>query len=272
MTRKQVALIVGLNAVVSTLITLLLVLVILPALDVTTTDSPTAVPATGIAEQATQPSNPAASTPEVVMHVVQSGDTISGLAMQYDVPAEDIIAANQLQNPNILQVGTKLIIPVGGLPQATATFTPQPTPTDTPIPFEPPSADMTATAAAEAGATATGLPTPVPVEGDLQVEITEVIGAGQVDQEGVVITNLGTRVADMQGWTLSDGGGNVYTFPNFRLWGNGSSVTVHTRIGQDGNPPANFFWGKLEAIWSAGEVATLKDGDGNAIATYTVGP
>ncbi|NIV39826.1 MAG: LysM peptidoglycan-binding domain-containing protein, partial [Anaerolineae bacterium] len=62
---------------------------------------------------------------------------------------EDIIAANQLENPNFLQVGMQLIIPIGGVPEVTATFTPAPTATDTPIPFEPPSADMTATVAAE---------------------------------------------------------------------------------------------------------------------------
>jgi hypothetical protein len=166
----------------------------------------------------------------------------------------------------------ELIIPIGGVPVATATFTPAPTATDTPIPFEPPSADMTATAAAEAGATATGLPTPLPASGELQIEIGEILGAGDVEEENVVISNLGQRLADMQGWTLSDADGNVYTFPNFRLWGNGSSVTVHSRIGQDGNPPANFFWGKLEAIWSAGEVATLKNAEGVVVATQVVQP
>jgi hypothetical protein len=272
MTRKQIALIIGVNALVSTLITLLLILVILPALHVTTPVAPTATLPAAVAERITQSVGQDQATATPVVHTVQAGDTISGLALKYDVPAEDIIAANNLQNPNFLQVGTQLVIPIGGLPQVTATFTPMPTPTDTPIPFEPPSADMTATAAAEAGATATGLPTPVPSEGDLTVEITEIVGAGQVDQERVVITNIGSRLADMQGWTLSDGQGNVYTFPNFRLWGNGSSVTVHTRIGQDGNPPANFFWGKLEALWSPAKVATLKDAQGNVVVTYTVAP
>jgi hypothetical protein len=267
MTRKQMALIIGVNTVISTLITLLIVLVIVPALDKSgeIATVPTLAPEL-------QPRTTTLPTPTPVIHIVQAGDTISGLSMKYDVPAEDIIAANNLQNPNFLQVGTELVIPIGGLPQVTATFTPAPTPTDTPIPFEPPSADMTATAAAELGATATELPTSLPAEGDSQIKITEVMGAGQVDQEAVVITNQGTGLADMQGWTLSDGEGNVYTFPNFRLWGNGSSVTLHTRIGQDGNPPANFFWGKLEAIWTPGEMATLKDGGGNVVATYTVAP
>jgi LysM repeat protein len=268
MTRKQMALIIGANAVISVLITSLLVLVIFPALGAATPTATPTLPTDAVA-QSTQ--SVVAPTAEPSIHVVQAGDTISGLSLLYDVPEQDIIAANDLQNPNFLQVGMELIIPVGGVSQATATFTPAPTPTDTPIPFEPPSAEMTATAAAEAGATATPLPTPLPSTGELQIAISEIVAAGQVEQEQVTITNNGDRLADMQGWTLSDAAGNVYTFPNFRLWA-GGNVLVHTRIGQDNTPPANFYWGKLEAIWSPGEVATLKDADGETLSTYIINP
>jgi LysM repeat protein len=189
----------------------------------------------------------------------------------YDVPAEDIIAANQLQNPNFLQVGMRLNIPVGGVTLATATLTPVPTATETPLPVVPPSAERTATAAAAAGATATDLPTPVPATGELQVEITEIIGVGQGDQEQVVITNSGERLADMQGWKLRDSDGNEFVFPNFRLWRNGSA-TVHTRMGQDGNPPSHFYWKKLEPVWSAGEEARLENAAGETVSTYIVEP
>jgi LysM repeat protein len=264
------ALILAANALISTVITLLLVLVILPPLT-RTTPGVAATPTSGVVARITEPAEGVELTPTPVVHVVQAGDTVSGLALRYDVPEADIIAANQLDNPNFLQLGTELVIPVGGLPPVTATLTPVPTETDTPIPFEPPSADMTATIAAEAGATATTLPTPVPLGGELQVEIAEILEVGQVDRERVVLNNLGDSLADMQGWTLSDDDGNTYTFPNFRLW-KGGSVTIHTRLGQDGNPPANFYWGKLEAIWSLGETATLKDAEGNVVSAYTVGP
>jgi LysM repeat protein len=271
MTWKQAALLVAVNTVISTLITLVLVVVILPALSVETPLSPATPPAT-LAAQETEPS-PASTQPadtgDMTIHVVQPCDTISGLALQYDVPDEDIIAANNLENPNLLRVGMQLVIPVSGVPEVTPTLTPVPTPSDTPIPFEPPSAEMTATAAAVAGATTTPLPTELPTTGELGVEITEIIGVGDVNQERVILTNVGERLADMQDWTLSDGQGNVYTFVNFRLW-SGGGVTVHTRIGQDGSPPANFYWGKLEAIWSPGEEAILRNGDGEIVSTYTV--
>jgi LysM repeat protein len=263
------AIIIAVNAAISTAISVIVVLLVLV---VFIRPEQIALPMTPLASATSaQPVAQATPTTDLVIHVVQSGETISGLALQYDVAEQDIIAANQLENPNYLQVGMELIIPVGGLPEATPTFTPQPTATDTPIPFEPPSAELTATAAAAAGATATTLPTPLPATGELQIEISEILDAGDVAQERVVIVNNGDRLADMLGWTLSDTEENTYTFPNFRLWG-GGSVTVHSRVGQDASPPASFYWGKLEAIWSLGEVATLKDADGQTISTYRVGP
>ena len=267
MTRKQVAFIIGLNAVISAVISIVVALIFIqPSQEIPASTATTPVKAV-TTSQVVETSVP---TSEVVVHTVSAGDTISGLAFKYDVPEEDIIAANQLENPNFLQLGMQLIIPVGGVPDVTATFTPAPTPTDTPLPFEPPSADMTATVAAELGATATPLPTPVPSSGELKIEITEVLGAGQIDQEAVVITNLGDTLADMQDWTLSGADGDVYTFSNVRLWA-GGGVTVHTRVGQDGSPPSNFYWGKLEPVWSPGDVVTLKDASGAVLATYTVG-
>jgi LysM repeat protein len=284
MTRKQIALIVGINTVISAVVTLLLVLLILPALNVATPAAPmapTATLAVGVAGRTPQPGGQSvAASATQVIHVVAGGDTVSGLSAMYDVPAEDIVAANHLANPNILQVGMELVIPLGGIPEVTSTFTPMPTPTDTPLPFEPPSSE-TATADAESAAAATAAAAPsstsVPgaspeaAEAEFQVEITDVIGVGQVEQERIVMTNSGTRLADMMGWTLSDGDGNVYTFPSFRLWGNGSSVTVHTRVGEDGSPPSNFFWGKLTSVWSTGDEATLRDGEGNVVDTFVVG-
>jgi len=267
MTRKQIAFIIGLNAVISVVISIVVALIFIQPNQEASPSAATTPSGTMTTSQVMATEAP---TDELVLHTVASGDTISGLAFQYDVPEEDIIAANQLENPNFLQVGMQLIIPVGGVPETTATFTPAPTPTDTPLPFEPPSADMTATMAAEMGATTTPLPTPLPSSGDLVIEITEVLGAGQIDQESVVITNLGDRLADMQGWTLSGAGGNVYTFSNVRLWA-GGGLTVHSRIGQDGSPPSNFYWGKLEAVWSPGDVVTLKDAAGTVLATLTVG-
>jgi LysM repeat protein len=264
LTRKQILFVIGVNAVISVVISLVVGLVLIRPNRVALTPVPTkvALVATGAA----------ASTPTAapIIHTVVSGDTISGLALKYDVPEEDIIAANNLANPNFLTLGTELIIPVGGLPKITPTWTPQPTPTETSIPFEPPSVNLTATALAELGVTATGLPTQIPVTGEVLIQITEIIEPGNADRESVVITNKGGQVVDLKGWTLSDAGGNSYAFPSFRLYA-GGNVMVNTRMGENGSPSVNqLYWGKLTPIWSVGETATLKDATGKAIATFTV--
>ncbi len=268
LTRRQILLIIAANAIISAVISLAVGLVLVRPARIAPAPTPTAT------VQATAGSTAPAAGPTALVHVVVAGDTISGLAVRYDVPQADIIAANQLQDPDNLQVGMQLIIPVGGLPQITPTWTPEPTPTETQIPFQPPSASLTATALAEAGVTPTaspGAPTASPAAAEVKVEITEVISAGNADREAVVIKNNGGQVVNMAGWTLSDANGNIYTFADVRLW-EGGSVTLNTRIGQNGNPAFNFFWGKLQSLWSSGETATLRDAAGTVVSTFTVGP
>jgi LysM repeat protein len=61
---------------------------------------------------------PSSETPSSgeVTYVVQGGDTLFRISQRYNVSIEDIIIANNLQNPNRLDIGQTLIIPVGGLP------------------------------------------------------------------------------------------------------------------------------------------------------------
>jgi LysM repeat protein len=263
------SLVIVVNALISTLIALALIfVVVLPAVDELRPSSPAPVIAAVVTQ--TTMVDETEPTPESVVHVVKAGDTISGLALKYRVPADDIAAANRLENPDFLRAGKELIIPLGGVPQVTATIASVPTATETPLPFEPPSA-LTATAAAQGTATA---PAPIPtlaLEGELRIEITGIIGAGDLSQERAIITNVGDRFADMDGWILSDTDGNSYTFSGFRLWP-GGNVAVYTRGGQDGNPPASFFWNKLDPVWSTGDEATLTDAEGKVIATHTLGP
>lgn len=44
-------------------------------------------------------------------HVVQSGDTLGSIAVQYGVTVQSILEANQLANPDLLRVGQELVIP-----------------------------------------------------------------------------------------------------------------------------------------------------------------
>jgi murein DD-endopeptidase MepM/ murein hydrolase activator NlpD len=45
------------------------------------------------------------------VYIVQPGDTINVISIKFNVSADDIIAANNIIDPNILSVGTRLVIP-----------------------------------------------------------------------------------------------------------------------------------------------------------------
>ncbi len=44
-------------------------------------------------------------------HVVRSGETLYAIARRYGLPGHELIAANRLENPNIIKVNQKLVIP-----------------------------------------------------------------------------------------------------------------------------------------------------------------
>jgi LysM repeat protein len=101
--------------------------------------APTQIP-TSIPTVATATPEPTAQT---VIHVVKSGETLGQIAQMYGVTVAAIMRANNLSNPNLIQVGQRLVIPVSGQPLPTAAPTTQaaatstrrpPTPTPTPKP------------------------------------------------------------------------------------------------------------------------------------------
>jgi serine/threonine protein kinase len=84
-----------------------------------------------------------ANTPQpggTIVHVVQAGDTLFGLSIQYNVPLEQIHALNNLNSQSILSIGQRIIIQAGTGTQSAASATPRPptTPTKKPPTFAPP--------------------------------------------------------------------------------------------------------------------------------------
>ncbi|HEY8598409.1 MAG TPA: LysM peptidoglycan-binding domain-containing protein [Thermomicrobiales bacterium] len=78
--------------------------------------APSAAPSTSAAPVATATIAPPPATATVPAgggkkYVVQSGDTLSGIAEQFGVTIQQIIDANSLQNPDLLLPGQELIIP-----------------------------------------------------------------------------------------------------------------------------------------------------------------
>ncbi|MEZ4519059.1 MAG: LysM peptidoglycan-binding domain-containing protein, partial [Chloroflexota bacterium] len=73
------------------------------------------------------------------VHVVQTGDSLFRIALQYGTTVDSIVQANNLVNPNLIYVGQELVIPgadgttapVPSVPVTTQPTTTQPTPADT---------------------------------------------------------------------------------------------------------------------------------------------
>lgn len=95
---------------------------IIPLPTVTPTATATATP------NATQAALPPSPTPNI--YVVLGGDVLSAIAAKYNIPVDDIMAANNLKD-TFLHPGQQLIIPA---PTPTPTLTSTPLPTSTPTP------------------------------------------------------------------------------------------------------------------------------------------
>jgi LysM repeat protein len=79
------------------------------------TDMPTftaAAPATETAVPNTPFPATATPLPETITHVVKSGDTLYGIAIEYGVSLDTIVTSNQLPNSHSLSIGQELLIPV----------------------------------------------------------------------------------------------------------------------------------------------------------------
>jgi len=62
---------------------------------------------------------PATAVPtEAVVHTVNAGDTLLGISIQYDVDMDEILQANGMDDPDVLEIGQALTIPGIVLPTA----------------------------------------------------------------------------------------------------------------------------------------------------------
>lgn len=205
--------------------------------------TPVATPTIDYFIPATDTPEPTAAADEIPIHVVRGGDTLATIALLYGVSVSDLQTINNITDPNLLQIGQELRIPVGGLP----------TPTPTPPPTATPNI----------------VPSPIPTEplsqGEAIVRIQEVIGVGSLADEAVAIINEGSRPVALQGWKIRDAQGAEYTFGQVTLFGDGGGILLHTTTGQ--NSVTDLYWGLAEAVWSAGEVVTLLDSEGTEQAS-----
>jgi hypothetical protein len=100
-----------------------------------------------------------------------------------------------------------------------------------------------------------------------QLEISLVLGTGDLSSERILIKHIGNQEINMSGWTILDEQGNQFTFPVLTLF-NGAAVSVHSRIGT--LTVIDLFWGQNEAIWTVGELVKLVEPSGIVHAQYLI--
>lgn len=216
-------------------------------------------------------STAAALPPGCVLYTLVEGDTPFAIAEEYGISGFDLLAVNGLTEETsvFLQIGQTLIVPLEGCELTAAALEATEavilTPSLTPSPTgTPPTATLTPSLSPTPSATATA--TLPPTATNAQVEILRVSSPGVITAEGIEIRNNGA-VIDMNGWTLSDGEGNTYTFPEQRLF-QGGLVTVFTRVGDD--TAIALFWDRDTAVLAAGDTLTLSDRNGRVQSTFRV--
>jgi LysM repeat protein len=189
------------------------------------------------------------ASPGPLLYTVQEGDTLGAIAHDYRVGLEDLMAANGIVDPNVLQVGQTLVIPV----DLSAT----------------PTTALPAGAASEPSPTVGSLSTPLPTltpTGPPLIEIAQVLGSGDLAAEVVTVRNRGGGTS-LEKWTLSDAEGNAFTFPALTLYTD-AQVRVHSAAGT--STPSDLYWGRAAPAWAGGTLITLRDAAGHVVDTYIV--
>jgi LysM repeat protein len=182
-----------------------------------------------------------------VTYTVQAGDTLSAIAQEHGVSLEALIAANDLADPDVLQVGQILTIPPGADDTSAA-------PASGDQPTTEPRVDREND----------NIPATLTPGGPSLVEISEAVGIGALESETVTLSNQGGMVS-LEGWTLSSASGDRFIFPALTLFPEGE-VRVHSTTGDD--TPQDLYWDRIEPAWEEGELITLRDADGNVVDTY----
>ena len=189
---------------------------------------------------------------QIIEYQVKSGDTLSKIAMNFDISMDDIMRLNGLSDPDLISVGETLFIPAGPLPTVTPVPPTPIAPTVTPRPVTP---------------TQSLTPTASPAGNPARPVIETVLAAGDLESERVKISRTGFGELSLAGWQIEDGNGHVYIFPQLNLFEDGS-VFLHTSKGVDS--ATNLYWGLSEPAWQSGEVLILRDEKGQERARYQV--
>ena len=193
---------------------------------------------------------PAETQMAEIAYAVETGDTLGAIAVKFNITVAEIMAANEIPNPDALEVGQVLII---RRPMVVAS-------THTALPAEEFEAELE-------GTPATPTNTPAPLTGESQVLIDSIIGVGDLASERVFLKRVGPGEISLTGWSLVAENGDTFTFPQLTLFENGA-VFIHTREGQ--TTAVALYWELDHVVWSSGGSVVLIDDQGDVHTSYQI--
>lgn len=179
------------------------------------TAQPTSTPGTAAVTNTPAATNTPAvtQTPRpggAVVHVVQPGDTLYGISLQYNAPLDELYKLNNLTRESILSVGQEIVVQVGQGTVVAPSPTSAPKPTNTPQAAPTQSPPVTPTlAAAPTPPPTSSQPTVTPVQGGLCLAAFE----------------------DTNGNTLRDGNEPSLAGVTFNILSGGSDAARYTADG-----------------------------------------
>ncbi|NLE76726.1 MAG: LysM peptidoglycan-binding domain-containing protein, partial [Chloroflexi bacterium] len=156
MTWKQALFLIAINAALSLLISVAVVMVAQNAQEARSAAATEAARAAAAASLLQTGGTPA---PQPYLYTVRSGDSLSGIAAQFGISLAELMRMNSISDPNLLRVGEELVVPLP--PGQVVTLAP-PVPTATVAPL-PTSVDWVPTGTATPPITRTPTPTYTPV-------------------------------------------------------------------------------------------------------------
>lgn len=216
------------------------------------TIEPTSIP---VGATETPPAaQPTMTTQAEMAYTVQTGDTLGEIAVKFNITVAEILEANDILNPDSLEVGQVLIIRRPLVVVSTHTALPtEEILAETDLAVDTPPSPATST--------------PPPLSGESRVIIDSVIGAGDLASERIFLKRIGPGEISLAGWQLVTESSEIFIFPQISLFESGA-VNIYTKTGA--NTVVALYWELDHPVWQPGETVTLLDNQGEVHFSYQI--
>lgn len=178
---------------------------------------------------------------------VGQGETLSEIALLFNISVDQLLEINNLRDPDELSTGMILNVPVSG----TAA--------------EETESESQANSQVESEPVPTSTPPPKPENSS--IKIVTIVGVDDLATEHLQIQNVSSEALSLEGWRLETNDGLEYIFPKITLFEHGA-VDLYSRAGI--NSVVALYWGQSSPIFQSGDRAVIYDIEGNVQAVYSI--